>query len=200
MGWFTNSDDDNDDNRFPHGPKSFEKSFRSNANSVMKVCRMDPKDNNYMICKIKETKTQNINGEDVSHTEEREERVPVRYPSMGDFDPATRENIKSLTNRFVDDMFSFGNEMKAMEEHFKRTFNTFFGNGSFFFNDFFKEMDDTMSHFANSFDQNFTRMAPNQETHEPRHQDRYDYRGQQSANYNYQYKRNQKSDKDIYDV
>lgn len=31
-------------------------------NSVSRECRNDPQDQNFMICKVKETKTENING------------------------------------------------------------------------------------------------------------------------------------------
>lgn len=37
--------------------------FAKTATSIKKSCRADPNDKNYLLCKIKEQKIKNINGE-----------------------------------------------------------------------------------------------------------------------------------------
>ena len=83
MGWFSNwnKDDDNDDENNRDNQSEESKStlifllllifkcsgafmnFSSGGSSTSKVCRIDPDDNNFMICKVKETRNENVNGE-----------------------------------------------------------------------------------------------------------------------------------------
>jgi len=139
-----------------------------------------------MICKVTQTTTEQKNGKNITNTDEREEKIPVKSNQLHSVDPAMHENLKSLFSGFGD-FFSFGSELHPMDDMFKKTF----GQKSQF-DDFFKEMDERFS-FSNGSSDKF-----HEENRAQNFQNRFQTE-KQGTEYDYQFRKN-KSDKDIYDV
>lgn len=85
------------------------------------------------------------------------------------------------------DIKGYEDDVGEIEDQFRNSLNNFFGNTFFFFDDIFREMEKNFPHNSGEFRNN-----QNQNYFNPTNE-------KTKTDYNYQF-RNNKSDKDIYDV
>jgi len=203
MGWFTSSDKD-DEGQNPDFFSKFQSNFSSNINSVSRICRQDQEDNKFMVCKIKETKTEKINGENVTKTEEREERIPISNQNSNlSIFKTERDHIHPTNGGFpLDD------ELKNLDYQMNNALNSFFGGSNMFLNDIFKEMDRAFGriphmnyqHENNMENDQFSTISQNTNYSQPQNQIFQQHDNFNKQQYNYNFKKSPKSEKDIFDV
>lgn len=121
--------------------------------STQKTCRTDPNDQNYVICKVKETKLINENGkvnrnslffiffshflQDKYVTQEREEREPISQGGAFSFPSFFSNNSRNWFEKGFDSSF-FGGFPKNQENKQDEAFSQF--EKSQHFNDFFSQI------------------------------------------------------------